>query len=105
MDEKLFVGMASFGGIFDGVSNLCRLIQDRSYGTIFLFRETDSIFKGFARNLATHAIIQLDFGVDGRRIRRAFRLGTDFNAGKRLALLAQDVDDVRCRASAEADQD
>src|SRR5579872_1004114 len=90
--------------VFDLEMNLGRFLQHGRHGTVFLFGEADGVFHRFARHFTANPVRQPDCSVDLRILFRTLSFGADFEAGERLALLAQDADHVRRGAAAERDQ-
>src|SRR5262252_7241177 len=80
--------------VLDAVTDLGCLLQHRRYRTIFFFREPHRIFHRFLTDRPADTIREMNRSVDRRIPFRALTLCLDLEPGERLALLAQDSDDV-----------
>src|SRR5260370_844895 len=95
----------SFRVQLDFVGDPCGFGQHSGDRAVFFFRQPDSIFNSFARDISGNTIDELDLRKHARRCGSFFRLRANFDTRQPLTFLLQNSNHVIGCASAQRNQD
>src|ERR1700723_1783553 len=90
--------------VLDRICNLYRLVQHGRNRAVFFFGEPHRIFNRFVGDVSAYSINQPNLCIDGGWSRGPFSLSPHLDTCERLALLAQNADNIVAGASAQRDQ-